>query len=44
MTYWNLEHGYREARPKTIRKLAEALEVEPKDLIERKDEQDGKET
>lgn len=29
-----LETGKREAQPKTIRKLAEALEVEPKELME----------
>jgi len=29
-----LETGKREAQPKTIRKLAEALSVEPKELLE----------
>ncbi len=29
-----LETGKREAQPKTIRKLAEALRVEPKELME----------
>jgi transcriptional regulator with XRE-family HTH domain len=37
-TYWNLEHGFREARPKTIRKVAEALGVEPRELIRRGEE------
>lgn len=32
-TLWRLENGHREARPKTIRKLAKALEVEPKELL-----------
>ncbi len=36
-TYWNLEHGFREARPKTIRKVAEALGVEPKQLLKREE-------
>jgi transcriptional regulator with XRE-family HTH domain len=34
-TYWNLEHGFREARPKTIRKVAEALGVKPGELTRR---------
>ncbi len=32
MTLWRLENGFLEARPKTIRKLARALEVEPREL------------
>ncbi len=32
-TVWRLENGYKEARPQTIRKLAEALGVEPKELV-----------
>ncbi len=32
-TLWRLENGFREARPKTIRKLARALEVEPPELL-----------
>lgn len=34
-TLWRLENGFREARPKTIRKLANALEVEPQELVRR---------
>jgi len=30
-----LEHGKRPARPSTIRKLAEALDVEPKELMKK---------
>ena len=32
-TVWRLENGSDQARPRTIRKLAEVLEVEPKELI-----------
>lgn len=32
-TVWRLENGFDQARPGTIRKLAEALGVEPKELI-----------
>ncbi|WP_041328953.1 helix-turn-helix domain-containing protein [Rubrobacter xylanophilus] len=33
-TIYSLEHGRREwAWPRTVRKLAEALEVEPKELL-----------
>ena len=32
-TIWRLEDGRQGAHPRTIRKLAEALEVEPKELI-----------
>ncbi len=35
-TVWRLEHG-REARPGTIRKVAEVLGVEPKELLKRED-------
>ena len=35
MTVWRIENGYRDARPGTIRKLASALGVEPKELIKR---------
>ena len=35
MTVWRIENGYRDARPGTIRKLAAALGVEPKELIKR---------
>ena len=38
-TIYSLEHGRREwAWPRTIRKLAEALEVEPKELIKGEEE------
>jgi transcriptional regulator with XRE-family HTH domain len=38
-TIYSLEHGRREwAWPRTVRKLAEALEVEPKDLIKGEEE------
>jgi transcriptional regulator with XRE-family HTH domain len=33
MTVWRIENGYRDARPGTIRKLARALGVEPKELV-----------
>jgi transcriptional regulator with XRE-family HTH domain len=33
MTVWRIENGYRDARPGTIRKLAGALGVEPKELV-----------
>jgi transcriptional regulator with XRE-family HTH domain len=33
MTVWRIENGYRDARPGTIRKLAQALGVEPKELV-----------
>lgn len=32
-TIIKLEHGRREARPRTIRKLAEALDVKPGELM-----------
>jgi len=32
-TIWHLEKGKREAQPRTIRKLAEALGVEPEELV-----------
>ena len=32
-TIWRLEHGVMGAQPRTIRKLAEALGVEPRDLM-----------
>lgn len=34
-TVWRLENGFREARPSTIRKLADVLGVEPKELLKR---------
>jgi transcriptional regulator with XRE-family HTH domain len=33
MTVWRIENGYRDARPGTIRKLAQVLGVEPKGLV-----------
>ncbi len=36
-TVWKLENGPAEAHPRTIRKLAEALGVEPEELL-RKEE------
>jgi len=32
-TVWRLEHGVMGAQPRTIRKLAKALDVEPEDLV-----------
>ncbi len=32
-TIWRLENGHKEARPSTIRKLAHALDVEPRELM-----------
>ena len=32
-TIWHLENGKREAQPRTIRKLAEALRVDPEELV-----------
>jgi transcriptional regulator with XRE-family HTH domain len=31
---WQIEHGQREPRPVTIRKIAEVLGVPPQDLVE----------
>jgi transcriptional regulator with XRE-family HTH domain len=39
-TVWRLENGFPEARPQTIRKIAEALGVEPRELT-KKSERDG---
>ena len=36
VTISELERGVREAQPRTIRKLAEALGVEPKELMKEK--------
>jgi transcriptional regulator with XRE-family HTH domain len=33
MRVWRLENGYRDALPGTIRKLAQVLGVEPKELV-----------
>jgi transcriptional regulator with XRE-family HTH domain len=32
-TVWRLEHGVMGAQPRTIRKLAKALNVEPEELV-----------
>jgi transcriptional regulator with XRE-family HTH domain len=32
-TIWRLEHGVMGAQPRTIRKLAKALDVEPEELV-----------
>jgi transcriptional regulator with XRE-family HTH domain len=32
-TIWHLENGKREAQPRTIRKLAHALSVDPEELV-----------
>lgn len=32
-TVWNIEHGKNRAYPRTIRKLATALGVEPQELV-----------
>ena len=32
-TIWHLENGKREAQPRTIRKLAQALGVDPEELV-----------
>lgn len=39
-TLWRLEHGYA-AQPRTIRKIAEALGVEPKKIIKRREDSYG---
>jgi transcriptional regulator with XRE-family HTH domain len=37
-TIWRLEHGVMGAQPRTIRKLARALNVEPEELVKTGDE------
>ncbi len=32
-TVWRLENGFEQARPLTIRKIAEVLGVEPRELV-----------
>jgi transcriptional regulator with XRE-family HTH domain len=32
-TIWHLENGKRSAQPRTLRKLARALDVEPEELV-----------
>ena len=34
-TVWRFENGSTNAHPKTIRKIAEALRVEPKELVKK---------
>jgi transcriptional regulator with XRE-family HTH domain len=38
-TITKVENGHREARPSTIRKLARALGVEPRELMERENDE-----
>ena len=33
-TVWRIENGFSEVHPSTIRKLADALGVEPRELVE----------
>ena len=37
-TVWRLEHGLMGAQPRTIRKLAKALDVEPEELVKTGDD------
>ena len=36
-TVWRLESGFREAHPQTIRKIAKALGVKPKELVKKEE-------
>jgi HTH-type transcriptional regulator, competence development regulator len=36
-TVWRLENGFAQVHPSTIRKLAEALGVEPRELLRRRE-------
>jgi transcriptional regulator with XRE-family HTH domain len=36
-TVWRLENGFPEAHPKTIRKIAGVLGVEPRELVKKED-------
>ncbi|WP_165874282.1 helix-turn-helix domain-containing protein [Rubrobacter taiwanensis] len=36
-TVWRLENGFHRVHPKTIRKLAKALEVEPLELVKKEE-------
>jgi transcriptional regulator with XRE-family HTH domain len=36
-TIWHLENGKRGAQPRTLRKLARALNVEPEELVKSED-------
>jgi transcriptional regulator with XRE-family HTH domain len=40
-TIWRIEDGRQGAHPRTIRKLAEALGVDPSELIRGGDDRDG---
>jgi transcriptional regulator with XRE-family HTH domain len=40
VTVWRLENGFTEAHPQTIRKIAKALGVEPRELT-KQEERDG---
>jgi transcriptional regulator with XRE-family HTH domain len=35
---WRIENGFSEVHPQTIRKLAQALGVEPKELVKKEDQ------
>jgi transcriptional regulator with XRE-family HTH domain len=37
VTVWRLENGFTQAHAQTIRKLAEVLQVEPKELVKREE-------
>jgi transcriptional regulator with XRE-family HTH domain len=37
-TIWRLEHGVMGAQPRTIRKIAKALNVEPEELVKTGDD------
>jgi HTH-type transcriptional regulator, competence development regulator len=37
-TVWRLENGFENAHPKTIRKIAGVLGVEPKELVNKEEE------
>jgi len=34
-TVWRYENGFTQAHPRTIRKIAEVLEVEPRELVKK---------
>ena len=36
-TVWRIENGFSEVHPQTIRKLAKALGVEPRELVKREE-------
>jgi transcriptional regulator with XRE-family HTH domain len=37
VTVWRLENGFENAHPRTIRKIAGVLGVEPKELVKKED-------